>query len=85
MGNREKRYSQEFKKDAIRLALSNGRKVPSAAEDLGINQQTLYRWIKEYNNAKSNTEKSRIAELEIKLKAANKRVVDLEETVAILK
>jgi transposase len=85
MGNRGKRYSQEFKEDAIRLALSNGRKVSSVAEDLGINQQTLYRWIKEYNNAKSNTEKSRITELETKLKAANRRVADLEETVTILK
>lgn len=85
MGNRGKRYSQEFKEDAIRLALSNGRTVPSVAEDLGINQQTLYRWIKEYNDAKNDTEKSRIAELETKLKAANRRVADLEETVAILK
>jgi transposase-like protein len=38
MGNRGKRYSQEFKEDAIRLALSNGRKVLGVAEDLGINQ-----------------------------------------------
>ncbi|MGI5822667.1 MAG: transposase [Dethiobacteria bacterium] len=43
MGNRGKRYSPEFKEDAIHLALSNGRSVPSVAEDLGVNPQTLYR------------------------------------------
>jgi transposase len=85
MGNSGKRYSSEFKEDAIRLALSNGRTVPSVAADLGINPQTLYRWIKKYNDAKNNTEESRIAELETKLKAANRRVADLEETVTILK
>ena len=85
MGNRGKRYSLEFKEDAIRLALSNGRAVPSVAADLGINPQTLYRWIQKYNDTKNNTEKSRIAELETKLKAANRRVADLEETVNILK
>ena len=85
MGNRGKRYSPEFKEDAIRLALSNGRTVPSVAADLGINPQTPYRWIQKYNDTKNNTEKSRIAELETKLKAANRRVADLEETVNILK
>ncbi len=85
MGNRGKRYSQDFREDAIRLALSNGRTVPSVAGDLGVNPQTLYRWIKKYNDAKNNTEKNRIAELESKLKAANRKVADLEETVTILK
>ncbi|NLJ55621.1 MAG: transposase [Firmicutes bacterium] len=85
MGNRGKRYSPEFKEDAIRLALSNGRSVPSVAEDLRVNPQTLYRWIKKHNDAKNDTEKNRIAELETKLKAANRRAADLEETVIILK
>lgn len=85
MKDHGKRYSQEFKEDAIRLVLSNGRTVPSVADDLGINSQTLYRWIKEHNEAKENSEQSRMAKLEAELKAANKRVADLEETVTILK
>ena len=85
MKDNGKRYSQEFKGDAIRLVLSNGRTVPSVADDLGINTQTLYRWIKEHNEAKENSEQSRVAKLEAELKAANKRVAALEETVTILK
>ena len=83
MKDHGKRYSQEFKEDAIRLVLSNGRTVPSVADDLGINSQTLYRWIKEHNEAKENSEQSRMAKLEAELKAA--KVADLEETVTILK
>ena len=55
------------------------------AEDLGINSQTLYRWIKEHNEATENSEQSRVAQLEAELKASNKRVADLEETVTIIK
>jgi transposase len=48
MGRRNK-YSEEFKKDAVRLFLSRGeRTAEEVAESLGIASNMLYRWKKKY-------------------------------------
>lgn len=54
------------------------------AKDLGISEQTVYRWL-DQQKTRQRSDKVRIVELEAELKAANRRVVDLEETVTILK
>ncbi len=43
-----KRYTKEFKLDAIRLATEQGCSKEEAARSLGINANMLRRWIKEY-------------------------------------
>ena len=64
------------------MALSdNGRSVTSVAKDLGISEQTIYRWLDQHK-ARQNPDKVRIMELEAELKAANRRVADLEEIFA---
>lgn len=42
-----KKYTQEFKEDAIRLVLEQGYKQTEAARNLGIDRSMLGRWIKE--------------------------------------
>jgi transposase len=42
-----KKYTQEFKEDAIRLVLEQGYKQTEAARNLGIDRSMLARWIKE--------------------------------------
>lgn len=84
MGNNGKRYNAEFKADVIRLVKQEGRSVNSVAKDLGVNPQTIHNWLSEHKNLQ-NPDKVRIAELESQLKVANHRVVDLEESVTILK
>jgi transposase len=50
MGNR-KQYTEEFKKDAVRLMLARGaRTVAEVAEGLGLSQSMLYRWHKRYGS-----------------------------------
>jgi transposase len=85
MSDKGKRYDRDFKEGAIRLVLVNKRPVSSVAADLGVNTQTLYRWLKEHNEGKNGSETGRIAELEAELRAEKRRIADLEETVAILK
>ena len=46
MGNRK--YTTEFKLDAVRLALSSEQSQVQVARDLGINQASLYNWISQY-------------------------------------
>ena len=84
MANKGKRYNKEFKDSVIRMIKEDGRSVASVAKDLGTSEQTIYRWL-EQHKVKQDPEKVRIMELEAELKAANRRVADLEESVTILK
>ncbi len=43
-----KRYTKEFKLDAIRLVTEHGCSKAEAARSLGINANMLRRWVKEY-------------------------------------
>lgn len=45
--NTRKRYSKEFKLDAIGLVTDHGYKITDAAKSLGIKPNLLSRWIKE--------------------------------------
>ena len=46
MGNRK--YTTEFKLDAVRLALSSELSQAQVARDLGINVPSLQNWISQY-------------------------------------
>ena len=84
MADNGKRYNDDFKADVIRMIKENGRSVNSVAKDLGINSQTIRNWL-DRQKTSEDPDKTRIAELEAALKAANRRVSDLEESVEILK
>ena len=83
MSKNGKRYTEEFKADAIRL-VREGRSISSVAMDLGINPQTLRNWVG-YVKKKQEPDKSRILELKAELKAEKRRNAELEESVTILK
>ncbi len=44
---RRKKFSQEFKIEAVRLAREDGRASSEIAEDLGIRADMLRRWVRE--------------------------------------
>ena len=46
MGDRK--YTIEFKLDAVRLALSSDQSEAQVALDLGLNEPSLYNWISQY-------------------------------------
>ena len=48
----QKRYSDDFKKDAIRLAQESDRAVAATAAVLGIGATTLYHWLDEGQDMK---------------------------------
>ncbi|WP_208989376.1 transposase, partial [Pseudovibrio sp. POLY-S9] len=45
-----KHYTEEFKREAVRLVDVSGRPIPEIAADLGVGQATLNRWIKEFQD-----------------------------------
>jgi len=42
------KYSEEFKKEAVRLALSGEKTKSQTARDLGVSESKLYVWISKY-------------------------------------
>ncbi len=82
-----KRLDKNFKMEAVRLVVDQGRPVPAIAKELGIHENTLYKWmgqLKKYNeDAFPGSGHLRPEDEEIrKLK---KMVADLQEENAILK
>jgi transposase len=44
-----RKYSQEYKQDAVLLVKQSGSPVAEIARSLGINDNVLRRWVKEYS------------------------------------
>ena len=45
MGAARKKYTQEYKAEAVELVVSSGRPVAEIARDLGLNEGTLGNWV----------------------------------------
>lgn len=71
MGQARKKYTQEYKDEAVELAVSSGRPVAEIARDLGINEATLGNWVNKAKQAGKvvdkpldTNERARLKELE---------------------
>lgn len=52
MGKRERRtFTEDFKREAVRLTETSGRTITRVADDLGLGLSTLTRWKKRYRDA----------------------------------
>jgi transposase len=49
MTNTRRRYTKEFKLEAVQLFLSKGTNASEISRNLGIHPNLLNRWIREYN------------------------------------
>jgi transposase len=47
-----RKFSPEFKQDAVKLVTEQGYRASEAARNLGVDGSLLRRWIKEYDQAK---------------------------------
>ena len=52
MGKNRRQYTKEFKTEAVRLVLEEGRTISEVARDLGINGNLLHRWKKKSEEGK---------------------------------
>ena len=83
MGKRKRRYTPEYKAEAVRLVRSTGRSIKSVAGELGISPGTLYPWVRdaELNGGTGPLDSDERAELQ----RLRRRVAELEEDRIILK
>ncbi|MGV9885318.1 transposase [Streptomyces sp. NPDC003006] len=89
MGNKyTKRYTDEFKRDAITLVDSSGKTVTAVARELGISSESLRGW---YRKAKGKAERGEGAPGELsraereELKRLRRENREQQQTIEILK
>lgn len=88
MSATRKHYSTEFKADAVALVASSGNPVAEVARDLGVNDTTLCRWVRDANKGRSLTKPQTNHDDEavtIEIKRLKKRIAELEVEREILK
>jgi transposase-like protein len=57
MGRARKKYTQEYKDEAVGLVISSGRPIAEIARNLGINEGTLGSWVARAKQSGKVTEK----------------------------
>ena len=50
MGGKRRRFTREFKVEAVRMALEGEGPQNEVARELGVNPETLYRWVREFKS-----------------------------------
>ena len=74
MSKGRRKYTNDFKVDAVRQVVESGRSVPEVAEALGISENLLYGW-----------KRKLVANGEALPKKGEKSILDLESEVRELK
>lgn len=85
-----RKYDRDFKRNAVLLSGESGRSVPEVAENLGIRQDLLYRWRREYVNSNGRpvfpgNGREALTEEQRKIKELEKKLRDTEMERDILK
>jgi transposase len=70
MAERRRKFSPQFKAEAVQLVIETGKPIAEVARDLGVNDGTLGNWVKAWRDANpepepklSPVERARIREL----------------------
>ena len=82
MKQKRKKYTQEFKEEAVKLITEQGYQATEAARNLGVNVSVLRRWKNEIEGAESG---GADATLKAELKSLRKEVKRLKMEREILK
>ncbi len=71
MPERRRRFSPQFKAEAVQLVIETGKAIAEVARDLGVNDGTLGNWVKAWRDANperepelSPVERARMKDLE---------------------
>lgn len=80
MVKQRRKFTREFKLEAVRLSMEDGRSGASVAQELGITRNVLYRWRKEFLE---DSEESFPGQG--KMKASDEEVARLRREIATLR
>ena len=87
MKKERRTFTKEFKGEAIRLVIEEGRTVASLARSLGINENLLHRWKSHYKSNGSNSfpGKGNLDPKEEEILKLRRELTDVKEERDILK
>jgi transposase len=74
MGQARKKYTQEYKDEAVELVVSSGRPIAEIARDLGINEGTLGNWVQTAKKSGKVKEKPLSMDERAELEAAREEI-----------
>ena len=80
-----RKYTEEFKREAVRLMETSGKPIAEIARDLGINDNNLYRWRGLYGSQSETNADGSVAELAAEVKRLRREVEVLRQERDILK
>ena len=84
---KRKRYDRQFKIDAVSLVVNGGQSVAEVARDLGIDQNTLYHWKREFTEGGADAfpGKGRLSPQEEEIRRLRRELEQVKEDREILK
>ena len=87
MSRKRRKFDKEFKKEAARLVIEEGRSIREVANNLGVIETVLGRWVKEYEASPQGAfpGKGRMRLDDEETRALKKKLKDTEEERDILK
>lgn len=80
---KRRKFTNDYKREALRLVLEQGLKVAEAARDLGVTESTLHNWLKKERDAMLDPASPKVHEHE-ELKRLRKQVARLNREKEIL-
>jgi transposase len=72
-----KKYSVEFREQAVRLVLDSSRPIADVARQIGVNEGTLSNWVRQYRDQHPVTEKPLTVSERARLQELEKEVREL--------
>lgn len=85
MAVERRKYTEEFKREAVRLMESSGKSIAEIARDLGINDNNVYRWRNLYGSPSQSRPNGSMSEMEAELKRLRRENEVLRQERDILK
>ena len=86
---KRRRYSAEYRRDAARLVVNSGRSLRDVGEELGLDQETLRRWVAaeraREEAGKVEAQEPLSVRERLELEELRRRNAQLEKDVAFLK
>ena len=80
-----RRYTPEFKRDAVALLRSSGRSIAQVAKELGVSDMSLSSWAREQAKNVDPKEAEQEEADRLEAIALRKRIKELEQEIEILK
>lgn len=84
MSEKRRKYSLEFREEAVQEVLTSGRSIAEIARSLGMNEGTLGNWVKQHRDRNPQAEPPLTVSERARLRELEKEVQQLRAEAAFL-